>query len=436
MAKSFLRSGSLDDFLALGENGQPVYASALQLRETLRLRKQLSIADCLAIPQSNEHGDRIDWYAPVDGKVTSWLAASDEQRLSALARLENCQADVADISRQALNSDKAARKLFGALLSKAFQFPGANHVYLVGDQPVITFWGFVNLDKKSRADALECLRPVMRIPEPEIISQPAPPLASPEETPAPVAAADLPPVIEPTPAEAPPPAAPARRAPRWWLVPAAALLVILGIQIAGMVNDHRQRAVSAPAVVSAEKTAPAAEQPLPPPAMPAQLIALAEAPLPLELATPLPPPPPAEPVAVATEESSSSIAPGSELVLHAESVKVGSVSFLNGKWRAVINIKTPLTGRPPSLLYQLKDGAGTVKLVHGDGVTCEANISAGLMKSGNLVINSRYKARCSDGSRYQLPAIACKQGLTGAAECNGRYDARTTFPMTIKRESE
>ena len=60
MAKLFLRSGSLDDFLALGENGQPVYASALQLRETLRLRKQQQIADCLAIPQPNEHGDRID----------------------------------------------------------------------------------------------------------------------------------------------------------------------------------------------------------------------------------------------------------------------------------------------------------------------------------------------------------------------------------------
>jgi hypothetical protein len=34
----FLRSGNLDAVLALGENGQPVYASALQIRETLRLR--------------------------------------------------------------------------------------------------------------------------------------------------------------------------------------------------------------------------------------------------------------------------------------------------------------------------------------------------------------------------------------------------------------
>ncbi|MGK9559293.1 SrfA family protein, partial [Salmonella enterica subsp. enterica] len=84
MAKSFLRSGSLDDIQALGENGQPVYASALQIRETLRLRKQQSIADVLAIPQPNEAGDRIDWYSPIAGKVTSWLSASDSERASAI----------------------------------------------------------------------------------------------------------------------------------------------------------------------------------------------------------------------------------------------------------------------------------------------------------------------------------------------------------------
>lgn len=71
VVKPFLRSGSLDDVLALGENGQPVYACAQQLRETLRLRRQQQAADCLAIPQPNESGTRIDWYAPFPGKVTS-----------------------------------------------------------------------------------------------------------------------------------------------------------------------------------------------------------------------------------------------------------------------------------------------------------------------------------------------------------------------------
>lgn len=58
------------------------------------------------------------------------------------------------------------------------------------------------------------------------------------------------------------------------------------------------------------------------------------------------------------------------------------------------------------------------------------------MQSGNLVINSRTKARCSDGSRYQIPELVCKQGLTGAADCTGRYDADTLLPITMKRESK
>ncbi|MGL5243016.1 MAG: ssrAB-activated protein, partial [Kluyvera ascorbata] len=54
MAKTLLRSGSLDDFQAVGGGGQTVFHSALQVRETLRLRKQDALVDCLAIPQLND----------------------------------------------------------------------------------------------------------------------------------------------------------------------------------------------------------------------------------------------------------------------------------------------------------------------------------------------------------------------------------------------
>lgn len=64
MAKTLLRSGNLDDYQAVGGGGQAVFDSALQIRETLRLRKQQAMADCLAIPQVNDSGDRVDWYSP------------------------------------------------------------------------------------------------------------------------------------------------------------------------------------------------------------------------------------------------------------------------------------------------------------------------------------------------------------------------------------
>ncbi|MEF9675229.1 SrfA family protein [Pectobacterium aroidearum] len=465
MAKLFLRSGSLDDFLALGENGQPVYASALQLRETLRLRKQQQIADCLAIPQPNEHGDRIDWYSPVDGKVTSWIAASEEEREKALALLETYQAAVADISQRAQNAEKAGQKLFGVLLAKAIQFPGANHVYLVDGKPVLTFWGFVNLDKKSRLDALDCLRPVIKEAEPLFVAPASAatlPLVDPVPEPEPQ------PVRPPEPVEpAPAPAAAAAAVPvrppffrLWWLLPAAALLAILSLQIRGCVSGQddkpasdlaatvkpEKRALpsstpvepapqqeSAPVPPVAEKEAVKAVEPAPPvAAVPAAEATKPEAPAATEPKEPVTPP--AEPV---VEQVPASPAGKDDLVMPADAVKIGSIKFLNGNWRVIVDGKAPITGRPPSLRYQIQNGKGTARITHGDGVTCRANVEAGLMSSGNLIINSRSGARCSDNSRFQMPELVCKQGASGtAAECIGRYDADTVFPMTIKRESK
>lgn len=467
MAKLFLRSGSLDDFLALGENGQPVYASALQLRETLRLRKQQQIADCLAIPQPNEHGDRIDWYSPVDGKVTSWIAASEEEREKALALLETYQAAVADISQRAQNAEKAGQKLFGVLLAKAIQFPGANHVYLVDGKPVLTFWGFVNLDKKSRLDALDCLRPVIKEVEPLFVAPAAAPTRPlvdpvPEPEPQPVSPPEP---VEPTPA----PVAAAAAVPvrpaffrLWWLLPAAALLAILSLQIRGCVSGQDDKpAPDLAATVKQEKRAlpsstpaePAPQQesaPVPPVAEKEKVKAAEPAVATPPAAAPVaeavkpeahaatepkePVTPPAEPV---VEQVPAMPAGKDDLVMPADEVKIGSIKFLNGNWRVIVDGKAPITGRPPSLRYQIQNGKGTARITHGDGVTCRANVEAGLMSSGNLIINSRSGARCSDNSRFQMPELVCKQGASGtAAECIGRYDADTVFPMTIKRESK
>ncbi|WP_249042729.1 SrfA family protein, partial [Pantoea dispersa] len=183
MAKTFLRSGNLDALLALGENGQPVWASALQIRETLRLRRQTTLANCLAIPQANERGDRLDWYAPFSGKVKSWLAASDREKRQALDQLTLNQQDLQALSLRARDADNPAMRLFGALLAKTLQFPDQQYVYLVDGKPVITFWGFVDPQARTRDDALACLRDsldeelpplVVPAPEPERAAAPEP----------------------------------------------------------------------------------------------------------------------------------------------------------------------------------------------------------------------------------------------------------------------
>ncbi|MBA2151982.1 ssrAB-activated protein [Enterobacter roggenkampii] len=446
MAKTLLRSGNLDDFQAVGGGGQAVFESALQIREALRLRKQQAIVDCLAIPQVNDSGDRVDWYSPVEGSVTSWKAADEDDRYRALRYLENTLASVESLSKKCLQSPKTAQQLFGSLLSKAFQFPGENFLFLVDGKPVISFWGFVNLNENARDDVLDCLRESL-IPEPApvVIDDPEPepepepvmtfehadePLVAPstvvritpeelyEPEPAPVVAQ---PVQEPVPANI----VKKRRVPLWAL-PVAAVIVA---------------AVAAPLLWP--KQAPSAE---PAPAPAPEPVEIAPKPIkavePLAMKLPLHQ---AEVVASKEKEAAPAEAapqpapvvivaiPKDAMVMEANQVKAGSTRFLNGTWRAILDVKDPVTGKPPSLRYQIQNNKGFARVVHGDNIVCRAEVFSGLHSNGELMIKSRGTARCTDGSRYPMPEIACKAGTSDIAECRARYDANTVVPLTFKK---
>ncbi len=439
MAKTLLRSGNLDDFQAVGGGGQAVFESALQIREALRLRKQQAIVDCLAIPQVNDGGDRVDWYSPIEGTVSGWKAADEDDRYRALRYLENTLASVESLSKKCLQSPKTAQQLFGSLLSKAFQFPGENFVFLVNGRPVICFWGFVNLNESARDDVLDCLRESL-IPEPApvIIEEPEP-----EPEPAPVVTfeqADAPLIAQTTavriteddlytpeparvnvePTEPAPALAQKRRSPLW-------LLPVAAVAIAG---------IAAPLLwpKQAPTAAPAAT-PAPAP------VAIAPAPVktvkPLELTLPLhqaevvepkvkTPAPAAEPVVITA-------IPKDAMVMEANQVKAGLTRFLNGTWRAFLDVQDPLTGKPPSLRYQIQNNKGFARVVHGDNIVCRVEVFSGLHSNGELLIKTRGNARCTDGSRYPMPEVACKAGTSDVAECTARYDANTVVPLTFKK---
>ncbi|HEB4093663.1 TPA: ssrAB-activated protein [Enterobacter cloacae] len=445
MAKTLLRSGNLDDFQAVGGGGQAVFESALQIREALRLRKQQAIVDCLAIPQVNDGGDRVDWYSPVEGSVTSWKTANKDDRFRALRYLENTLSSVESLSKKCLQSPKTAQQLFGSLLSKAFQFPSENFLYLVDGKPVIAFWGFVNLNENARDDVLDCLRESL-IPEPApvVIEDPEP---EPEPTPAvtfehadepliaPATVVRITPEAlyepEPAPAVAPPVEEPApapvvkkRRVPLWSL-PVAAVIVA---------------AIAAPLLWP--KQAPSAE-PAPAAAPAPQSVAIAPKPIkavePLAMNLPLhqaevveskakepDPAPVSAPVVIAA-------IPKDAMVMEAGQVKAGSTRFLNGTWRAILDVKDPVTGKPPSLRYQIQNNKGFARVVHGDNVVCRVEVFSGLHSNGELMIKSRGNARCTDGSRYPMPEVSCKAGTSDVAECNARYDAKTVVPLTFKK---
>lgn len=433
MAKTLLRSGNLDDYQAVGGGGQAVFDSALQIRETLRLRKQQAMADCLAIPQVNDNGDRVDWYSPIEGQAVAWKAADEDARFRALRYLASTLDSAATLSRKSLQSGKTSLQLFGSLLEKAVQFPGENHVFLVDGKPVITFWGFVNLNENTRDDVLDCLRvadipPVLPTPEaepeedmvvPEItFAEADAPLLTPVvDIPKPAEPEPQPPVIENEPEALPPPVlpTPARKLPLWSL-PVAAVIIAA---IVGPLLWKQQATRPAPALQPVE-VAKIDVKPLPAlvPSLPlhrAEVVPVVKKEKPAE-----------GPVVIAA-------IPKDALVMDANQMKVGTTRFLNGNWRVMVDIKDPVSGKAPSLRYQIQTNKGTARVVHGDNVVCRAEIFSGLHQSGELMIKSRGNARCTDGSRYPMPEITCKAGTNDVAACTARYDDHAEIPMTIKK---
>nr|WP_216668568.1 SrfA family protein [Cronobacter sakazakii] len=464
-----MRSGDLDDFQSVGENGQAVFESALQIRETLRLRKQ-PLVELLAIPQLNEEGDRVDWYSPVSGKVMGWASASREERERALRFLESALSSARALSKRCLESEKTAQQLFGALLAKAVQFPGANFLYLVDGKPVITFWGFVNLNQGARDDVLECLREAEPI-EPEIIMTPqeepepeptplmmtepdAPLLATPPVTPAPVAPAPAAPVhasaaalaayaaeaeatappeeTAPAPVKAPTPAR-RSRVPLWtWPLAAAVVMGAVAASVTWYLLQQKETAAPTVSVaqIKAQEIAPAPVKSVDAPAAPVVPVAPTTS-LPLAEAKVTPPAPVVEEKPVAAPAPVDKNA----LVMDANQVKAGTTRFLNGTWRLSIGSPDPITGKATSMRVEMKNNKGTARVTLGDNVVCKAELFSGLHQTGELMIKTRGKARCSDGSRYPMPEIACKAGPNDVAECTGRYDEKTVLPLTMKKVS-
>ncbi|PHP95114.1 hypothetical protein CBF17_004580 [Pantoea agglomerans] len=453
MAKTFLRSGNLDAVLALGENGQPVYASALQIRETLRLRRQSALADCLAIPQANERGDRLDWYAPFSGRVKSWLGASDHERRAALQQLTACQQDMQDLSTRARAAENPSMRLFGALLSKTLQFPDQQYVYLVDGKPVITFWGFVDAQARSRDDALACLRdtleenlPVALVePLPELPAAPviAEPVTIAEPVPEPEPVAEPLPVAAPVEAQPATPVAARRRFRVWYLLPPVAIAAAVTVAVL----LHRSEPVKTPVATAKPASAPATVS-TPAPA-PAPVAATPSVTPPAEQAAPekLPESQPQKPANTTTDTapatSSATLATTvtapvpakpDDLIVTPDAVRDGQVRVIDGRWRVTIDPMPTPTGKPPVMRFQFKNGKGSVQIAQGN-TTCKADVSAAMTSAGNLVIESRYTAKCQNNSRYRMPLLVCHASI-GAAVCEAQYADDRVFPMTIKRESK
>ncbi len=469
MRGALLRSGKSGDFTALGETGQPVYRAALQLREAIR-RKNPEMAQHLAIPQSDELGDNIDWYSELPGDVIPWSSATPDERVHAVGELEKLQAFLNQLSATYLDphseiKPSVDRTVFGKLLGHVLPFPDENYVYLVNGKPVLTFWGFRRPGADHHMDPLHCLRPQ----------------AAPLVTPAPV----VPPIAEPVPAPAPLPVVARPWWRRWWWLLPLLLLLLLLLLLFGLRGCAPQLGLPVPtwptlpsldrpdvtlpqpdtnadlSLSSDGATVPGAGQgaslpkgelpvapdaqrpaePLPEQAQPqpepepdtappanADEPSAPDATEPADQTPPAPPQIPEDPQAPTTPS-----VPGEPLTIPADSPD-GNADFLNGHYRAGAGIQDKNTGKPLRLEYQFKDGKGEVIVRKANGINCTGPVSAA-MQGGSLAINSQGQAACSDGSSYEMPQVDCRQGAQSIADCTGVYEDKK-FPISMRQTGE
>jgi hypothetical protein len=101
-------------------------------------------ASLLAQPSASAEGGFVDWYTDLAGQpvaLAALAALSGQAGAEARARLADRLASLNGLADRLTASDPEE----AGLLRTALSFPGEETVYVVGGEPVITFWGHQSL---------------------------------------------------------------------------------------------------------------------------------------------------------------------------------------------------------------------------------------------------------------------------------------------------
>lgn len=422
------------------------------------MKRQLGsdIADYFAIPRRSDDGDRIDWYAPHEGLVVPWSAATGEEQRAAKQELLSARERILETGARMQSGEETERQAFGRLLEHVMSFPNEDHVCLVNGRPVLTFWGFLEHDAALDHDSVALL-PAM---EPDIVATPV--------TPATTGG-----IVEPV--------GRWRRFRWWWLLLPLLLLLLLFLLLRGCdgwgpgglpglpglgklpegggipdlpldrgpgfelprsdLDTSIDRDGSGPTLgegdmleVPGETTGneeppmPEETQPVGDESPPEEAPPPEEEPLPADEAPaeeePIPEQEPVPPDADPRSEEEKSGAP---LVIPPEAIRDGSTDFLNGRWRSDAGLMDR-TGRPIDVEYEFRDGEGVARYNRSDGVVCQGPTSAS-MAGGRLVINDKDNITCPDGVRFRKSRVECNVGQEGLADCQGSYTTGENFSV-------
>jgi hypothetical protein len=143
-AGPLLLTTGIEEHRPLGFAGEPVYLSHRKLVAVVASRLGDSAANFFARPEVDETHHRINWHATFDGDVRRWIELSPDRQASLTPTLTGLQQRLASmVTTLEVAGDRGrAQENFGRTLRLALRSPGVECLYVVGDNPVLTLWGF------------------------------------------------------------------------------------------------------------------------------------------------------------------------------------------------------------------------------------------------------------------------------------------------------
>ncbi|MCB9960307.1 MAG: hypothetical protein H6843_17050 [Rhodospirillaceae bacterium] len=128
---------------SVGTAGQPVNMAYEQIVRYLTQSLGPDHAHVLAEPNYNPTRGTVDWYTPLDGPVRRLSDLPEDERPQVEGRLAELRDGIAGAAARLGASDHGGDRMLGKMIGLSLEIPGEDHIYIVGDQPVLTCWGMV-----------------------------------------------------------------------------------------------------------------------------------------------------------------------------------------------------------------------------------------------------------------------------------------------------
>lgn len=142
MAGNLIATTPKIDMHALAFQGIMVYTCFSQIRDMLRRKFGDDYVLLFAEPVENVADGKIDWYSPVQGKPQPLAGLPEEAQAPVIEKVSHMANEILSYADELIHSREPLKITRGNILKLALRYPGQDALFLVGQQPVYTCWGF------------------------------------------------------------------------------------------------------------------------------------------------------------------------------------------------------------------------------------------------------------------------------------------------------